>query len=72
MTTLVKPVVQYLRNKAQFICVGFGARVQPIDHPSELVSNTSWIVTSKVISYDIKTGEFETLNTKYTLYKSPK
>jgi hypothetical protein len=72
MTTLVKPVVQYLRNKAQFICVGFGATVQPIDHPSELVSNTSWIVTSKVISYDIKTGEFETLNTKYTPYKSPK
>ena len=70
--TSVKPVVQYLKNKSQFICVGFGATVQPIDHPSELVSNTSWIVTSKVISYDIKTGEFETLNTKYTPYKSPK
>lgn len=70
--TSIKPVVRYLKNKSQFISVGMGATVQPIDHPSELVSNTSWIITSKVISYNIKTGEFETLNTKYVPYTPAK
>ena len=64
-----KPVVHYIPNKYQQIKVGISAYVWPVDHPSDLVSNTKAIITSKVVSYDKDTGDFETLNTRYSVYR---
>jgi len=61
-----KNQVTYNRDVDYRITVGSGAIVVPIDHPSDLVSNTKPVMTSKVISYDKKTGVFETLNSVYT------
>ena len=65
MMSINKPVVHYIPNKYQMICTGTSAYVWPIDHPSDLVSNTKPITTSKVIKYDRASGEFETMNTLY-------
>jgi hypothetical protein len=61
-----KPVVIY-NPKVLFTHIeeGTSAYVFPLDHPSSLVSNTAVVRTSKVISYNKETGEFETMNTKY-------
>ena len=64
MTNKSKPVVQYAT--ASFIRVGERADVVPVDHPDTFnVTNGEWASTSKVLSYDANTGEFETLNTRY-------
>lgn len=60
-----KPIVFYKGNENPYIVVGGRGFVFPINHPSELVSNTSWIQTSPVLSYDRLTGVFETENTIY-------
>lgn len=64
----LKPIVRY--TMANYIKVGDKAEVTPVDHPNHLpghaVSNDGRPVwTSKVVSYDPKTGEFETNNTYY-------
>jgi len=60
-----KQVVSYRPTMADVIQVGNSAWINPIDHPSEYVSNKSLARTSKVISFDEKTGVFETQNTVY-------
>lgn len=61
----MKPIVRYNSTYPSHIQVGMGAYVWPIDHQSDRVSNNSYAHTSKVVSYDKTTGEFETLNTRY-------
>lgn len=60
-----KKIVHYKKDSDVHIYVGASAVVFPIDHPGPLVSNTKYIQTSTVISYNRATGEFETLNTIY-------
>lgn len=61
----MKPIVHY-KGLAFHIAVGRSATVFPVDHYNqELVSNTTFVHTSRVVSYDQKTGEFETQNTRY-------
>ena len=64
-----KPVVSYLPSKYDVIKVGVPAFVFPMDHPSELVSNTQMIQTSTVVAYDKIDGSFETQNTRYQVYR---
>lgn len=60
-----KPIVHY-NQSFKAIVVGEAAMVQPIDHyATDRVSNTKPVFTSKVVSYDKSSGEFETMNTKY-------
>lgn len=61
----MKPVVLYRNDGTQRIMgVNVRALVTPIDHPSDLVSNTGPVLTSPVIRIGTW-GEFETLNTIY-------
>ena len=61
--TTSKPIVQYALDHRNHIHKGEAAIIQPIDHPSGYVTNTTWAVTSTVVAHD---GDlFETLNTKY-------
>ena len=64
----MKPVVRYKIAYGK-ISVGTPAIVFPIDHPSELVSNTNPALTSTVIRVG-ENGEFETKNTIYKLEES--
>ena len=65
-THVLKSIVHYYKNLMHDINLGGKAFIHPVDHPdTERVSNTTWVFTSKVISHDPDTGEFETLNTKY-------
>ena len=41
------------------------ALLTPIDHPSELVSNTRQVRTSSVVNVDPQSGVIETMNTIY-------
>lgn len=69
-----KPVVHYRPFPKAKIHIGVPALVFPIDHknhaPGQNVSNTCVARTSKVISVNHETGEFETLNTIYKLESS--
>jgi len=62
-----KPVVHFKEIGAS-IAIGSRAFVIPIDHPSDLVSNTTWVLTTPVQSF-VSDGKgivsFETLNTRY-------
>lgn len=60
-----KPKVHYIISKNDVIQVGKWTIVQPIDHPSERVSNATLVFTSEVISYDEDNNTFETKNTMY-------
>jgi hypothetical protein len=62
---VIKPIVYYDDSADSYIAVGHRAMVYPLNHESKLVSNTKAVITSFVIDYDEKTGEFETLNSKY-------
>ena len=64
-----KKVVMY-KPQDDIIRVGYNAYVYPIDHTSDLVSNTKLVSTSKVVSYNSKTGEFETQNSIYKPQRS--
>jgi hypothetical protein len=66
----MKPVVHYVKHKYQEIFVGHAAVIWPLDHPSNLVSNTTSVRTSTVLSYDTTTGTFETKNTIYKISKT--
>lgn len=59
-----KPIVRYTPTHADYIELGMPARVLPIDHPSDRVSNTDWVRTSLVERIG-ENGEFETRNTVY-------
>ena len=66
-----KQTVRYrLVDGAPAICVRARAIVAPIDHTSDLVSNSGPAMTTPVINYDKSTGRFETLNTIYLLEKN--
>lgn len=61
-----KKIVHYNAQEPVEVYVGYAAFVTPIDHPdAERVSNTRPVQTSRVLSYDVSTGEFETMNTLY-------
>lgn len=61
-----KQVVHYTPSENDFIKVGHGAFIKPLNHPdAERVSNTRYVFTSQVVAYDRDTDEFETLNTLY-------
>lgn len=64
-----KKIVHYEVNNPMYppsIAIGYKALVKPVDHPdSDRVSNTKYIVTSRVLSYDRTTGQFETMNSIY-------
>ena len=68
----MKPVVKYKHDLNNFIQVGMSAYVFPLNHPSKYVSNQFLVKTSKVISFDKETGDFETMNTIYELEKENK
>ena len=58
-----KPLVTYSRLLR---CEEGGpALVFPVDHPGAYVSNTTMVVTSTVLRFDRRSGEFETMNTLY-------
>lgn len=59
-----KRVVHYTPCANDYIVLGAGAIVVPIDHPSSYVDNGCVCYTTKVVSLS-DNGEFETKNTKY-------
>lgn len=59
-----KKIVKYDSSKFHRINVGSPAIVFPLNHTSELVSNTKEVITSFVISKS-SDGSFETENTIY-------
>lgn len=59
----MKPIVLYDIDQSSPVTIGISAYVQPLDHPN--CSNTKLVKTSKVISYNPKTKDFETENTCY-------
>ena len=66
----MKPIVLYDSTAPSDIVVGRGAYVLPINHSSREVSNTTTVLTSKVVRYNKLSGEFETKNTIYKPIKS--
>lgn len=62
----MKKVVHYIVSPDNFIVEGTVAFVVPVDHPDTYnVTNNYPVRTSKVLKFDIQTGEFETLNSIY-------
>jgi hypothetical protein len=68
---MTKPVVHYVGEA--FIKVGQSAYLdQTLDHPHlSNRANLFGVQTSRVISHDEATGDFETLNTKYVKVQEP-
>lgn len=63
---MFKKVVRYSQVIGP-IEVGYSVLVVPVDHPDEEnVSNNVPASTSRVVSYNEETEEFETMNTFYT------
>lgn len=60
----MKPVVKYDADQEHFVRLGYKALVLPLNHPSSLVSNTTWVTTSPVVAVH-EHGKFETENTCY-------
>lgn len=60
-----KPIVKFKTSQFQYIKLNEPAVIFPLNHPSDLVSNTGLIMTSKVINYHPIWNAFETLNTIY-------
>jgi len=59
-------IVHYKPDPDQIIRVGRGTIVYPIDHPdTDNVSNTKPVITSRVLSVNLLTGEFTTENSRY-------
>jgi len=61
----IKPIVQYFSSNHNYIQKGKRAMVQPVDHPGELVSNTTMVITSPVV--EVGATWFETENTRYIM-----
>ena len=59
----------YLKSNQNYIRLGFGAIIKPIDHPNHLVghavSNKNFVHTSRVITIQRDGKGFETMNTIY-------
>lgn len=65
-TTSGKPIVMYKRlADSSVLQVGQRAAIEPLDHPSPLVSNGKLADTSPIVRLH-KGGVFETRNTIYT------
>lgn len=63
---MTKPVVKYIQlPEAPALEVGSRTVVKPIDHPVR--SNFNPVYTSEIVSVGERYGDFETLNTQYTL-----
>lgn len=60
-----KKVVHYRPTSNDFIKLGHGALVYPVDHTSASVSNTKPVRTSQVIGFNPIEGGFETMNSIY-------
>ena len=60
-----KPTVHYRIDEHSYVVVGQSAVVRPVDHPSPLVSNKTYVKTSPVVMVDYDSGVFETKNTRY-------
>ena len=58
-----KQEVKYDLTKYNFVKLGAPAVVKPINHPSKLVSNERFSMTTTVIS--MAGVDFETMNTRY-------
>ena len=63
-----KAVVQYTPTMIP-VEVGQSASVVTYDHPSAECNAAPFVRTTRVVSYDEGTGEFETRNSKYVLKK---
>lgn len=63
LSTSSKKTVRYSQLGA--CMVGSSALLLPVDHPGPHVSNTKFVTTSTVLSFDPETGIIETLNTRY-------
>ena len=62
----MKKIVHYDTSKGVMQHSSGGILLWPIDHPdTNWVSNASYVLTSRMISQDLETGEFETENTRY-------
>ena len=61
----MKPIVHYEIHKDNYIIDGYSAIIKPIDHPSGLVSNESFVQTTNVKNYNETDHTFETENTFY-------
>lgn len=59
----MKNIVRYVPHPDDYIVEGQRARVHPVDHPSELVSNTQQCITSRVLQ--VHADGFETENSYY-------
>lgn len=59
----MKPTVQYI-DLLFPPKVGTNTMLKPIDHPSNLVTNTRHVHTSEVVKIE-ENGVFETKNTRY-------
>ena len=59
-----RKIVYYKVTPEDVITKGYPACVFPINHPSDYVSNTKFVITSKVQTI-WPNGEFETENTHY-------
>lgn len=70
----MKPIVHYIPSPDDFIEVGRGGCVYPVDHPSDRVSNFGHLCYTSPILRKETDGEFETENTIYkpSLDKSDK
>ena len=61
----MKPIVHYEIHKDNHIIDGYSAIIKPIDHPSDRVSNESFVQTTIVKNYNEEDHTFETVNTFY-------
>jgi hypothetical protein len=67
----IKPIVRYNADEnLSSIVVGERAAVIAVDHPN--FKSYSFVRTSKVLKVNEETGEFETVNSIYTLDKGSK
>ena len=65
----MKPIVKYVGPTTQ-LEIGKPTYVRPVDHPSDLVSNTTLARTSYVVKIDYDNpGRFETENTVYVPFE---
>lgn len=67
-TPTSKSVVQFSRRAGVVILTNGSAFLYPLDHTSELVSNTKHVITSKVIRKEINCCRIITLETENTIY----
>ena len=67
-TSTDKPVVQFSRKAGVVILPNNSAYLVPIDHKSDLVSNTNHVITSAVVRKEETYGRIIALETENTIY----